>query len=33
MSDGIKLGQLLCDADIITKRQFKERLMNIVKGR
>ena len=26
MSDGVKLGQLLCDADIITKRQLSKAL-------
>ena len=33
MSDGIKLGQLLCDADIITKRQLSKALAEQVKGR
>ena len=33
MSDGIKLGQLLCDADIITKRQLSKALQDQVKGR
>ena len=33
MSDGIKLGQLLCDADIITKRQLSKALAEKVKGR
>ena len=33
MSDGIKLGQLLCDADIITKRQLSKALQEQVKGR
>ena len=33
MSDGIKLGQLLCDADIITKRQLSKALEEQVKGR
>ena len=33
MSDGIKLGQLLCDADIITKRQLSKALQAQVKGR
>ena len=32
MSDGIKLGQLLCDADIITKRQLSKALQAQVKG-
>ena len=32
MSDGIKLGQLLCDADIITKRQLNQALQLQVKG-
>tara|TARA_R100001443_G_scaffold107126_1_gene116813 strand:- start:4487 stop:5125 length:639 start_codon:yes stop_codon:yes gene_type:complete len=33
LSDGIKLGQLLCDADIITKRQLSKALAEQVKGR
>jgi len=33
MCDGIKLGQLLCDADIITKRQLSKALAEQVKGR
>ena len=33
MSDGIKLGQLLCDPDIITKRQLSKALAEQVKGR
>ena len=33
MSDGIKLGQLLCDADIITKRQLSKALAEQVKGK
>ena len=33
MSDAIKLGQLLCDADIITKRQLSKALQEQVKGR
>ncbi len=33
MSDGVKLGQLLCDADIITKRQLSKALQAQVKGR
>ena len=33
MSDGVKLGQLLCDADIITKRQWSKALQEQVKGR
>ena len=32
MSDGVKLGQLLCDADIITKRQLNQALQLQVKG-
>ena len=32
MSDGIKLGKLLCDADIITKRQLNKALQVQVKG-
>ncbi len=32
MSDGVKLGQLLCDADIITKRQLSKALPCHVKG-
>ena len=32
MSDGGKLGQLLCDADIITKRQLSKALQAQVKG-
>ena len=33
MSDGIKLGQLLCDEDVITKRQLSKALQEQVKGR
>jgi gas vesicle protein len=33
VADGIKLGQLLCDADIITKRQLSKALAEQVKGR
>jgi len=33
MADGVKLGQLLCDADIITKRQLSKALQEQVKGR
>ena len=33
MSDGVKLGQLLCDADIITKWQLSKALAAQVKGR
>ena len=33
MADGVKLGQLLCDADIITKRQLSKALAEQVKGR
>ena len=33
MGDGIKLGQLLCDADIITKRQLSKALAEQVKGK
>ena len=33
MSDGVKLGPLLCDADIITKRQLSKALAEQVKGR
>jgi len=33
LSDGVKLGQLLCDADIITKRQLSKALAEQVKGR
>jgi hypothetical protein len=33
MSDGVRLGQLLCDADIITKRQLSKALQEQVKGR
>ena len=33
MSDGVKLGQLLCDADIITKRQLSKALEEQVKGK
>jgi len=33
LSDGVKLGQLLCDADIITKRQLSKALQEQVKGR
>ena len=32
MSDGVKLGQLLCDADIITKSQLSKALQAQVKG-
>ena len=32
MSDGVKLGQLLCDADIITKRQLSKALQAQGKG-
>ena len=32
MTDGVKLGQLLCDADIITKRQLSKALQAQVKG-
>ena len=32
MSDGVKLGQLLCDEDIITKRQLSKALQAQVKG-
>ena len=32
MSDGVKLGQLLCDEDIITKRQLNKALQVQVKG-
>ena len=32
MSDGVKLGQLLCDADIITKWQLSKALQAQVKG-
>jgi len=32
VSDGVKLGQLLCDADIITKRQLSKALQAQVKG-
>ena len=32
MSDGVKLGQLFCDADIITKRQLSKALQAQVKG-
>ena len=32
MSDGVKLGQLLCDADIITKRQLSKALQAQVNG-
>ena len=32
MSDGVKLGQLLCDADIITKRQLSKALQAQVTG-
>ena len=32
MADGVKLGQLLCDADIITKRQLSKALQAQVKG-
>ena len=31
--NGIKLGQLLCDADVITKRQLSKALQEQVKGR
>ena len=33
MADGVKLGQLLCDADVITKRQLSKALQEQVKGR
>jgi len=33
MSDGIRLGQLLCDADVITKRQLSKALQEQVKGK
>ena len=33
MADGIKLGQLLCDADVITKRQLSKALQEQVKGK
>jgi hypothetical protein len=33
MSDGVRLGQLLCDADVITKRQLSKALAEQVKGR
>jgi len=33
VSDGVKLGQLLCDADVITKRQLSKALQEQVKGR
>jgi hypothetical protein len=33
VSDGVKLGQLLCDADIITKRQLSKALEEQVKGK
>ena len=33
MSDGIKLGQLLCDEDVITKRQLSKALQEQVKGK
>ena len=33
MSDGVKLGQLLCDADVITKRQLSKALQEQVKGK
>ena len=33
MSDGVRLGQLLCDADVITKRQLSKALQEQVKGR
>jgi len=33
VSDGVKLGQLLCDADIITKRQLSKALQAQVKGK
>ena len=32
MADGVRLGQLLCDADIITKRQLSKALQAQVKG-
>jgi len=32
MSEGIRLGQLLCDADVITKRQLSKALGEQVKG-
>ena len=31
--NGIKLGQLLCDEDVITKRQLSKALQEQVKGR
>ena len=33
MADGVKLGQLLCDADVITRRQLSKALQEQVKGR
>ena len=33
MSDGVRLGQLLCDADVITKRQLSKALQEQVKGK
>ena len=33
MADGVKLGQLLCDADVITKRQLSKALQEQVKGK
>ena len=33
MSDGVRLGQLLCDEDIITKRQLSKALQEQVTGR
>jgi len=33
VSDGVRLGQLLCDADVITKRQLSKALQEQVKGR
>jgi len=33
VSDGVKLGQLLCDADVITKRQLSKALQEQVKGK
>jgi len=33
VSDGVKLGHLLCDADVITKRQLSKALQEQVKGK
>ena len=33
MADGVKLGQLLCDADVITNRQLSKALQEQVKGK